>query len=82
MIVGRKRHVVVDTDGRLLMGEPYTRRLSDSASAQTILAPSMRPLLRSQTPGERQDAAGWAERQIFNAIGLALCRPDSPLEMA
>lgn len=36
-IVGRKRHIVVDTDGRLLMVNLTTADISDSAGAQTIL---------------------------------------------
>ena len=37
-IVGRKRHIAVDTDGRLLMVNLTTADISDSAGAQTILA--------------------------------------------
>ncbi len=36
-IVGRKRHVAVDTDGRLLMVNLTTADVSDSAGAQAIL---------------------------------------------
>jgi putative transposase len=36
-IVGRKRHIAVDTDGRLLMVNLTTADISDSAGAQTIL---------------------------------------------
>ena len=36
-IVGRKRHVTVDTDGRLLMVNLTTADVSDSAGAQLIL---------------------------------------------
>ena len=36
-IVGRKRHVVVDTDGRLLMVNLTTADISDSAGAQLVL---------------------------------------------
>jgi transposase len=36
-IVGRKRHVAVDTDGRLLMVNLTTADISDSAGAQQIL---------------------------------------------
>jgi putative transposase len=36
-IVGRKRHVAVDTDGRLLMVNLTTAEVSDSAGAQLIL---------------------------------------------
>jgi hypothetical protein len=35
--VGRKRHIVVDTDGRLLMLNLTSADLSDSAGAQMIL---------------------------------------------
>jgi transposase len=37
-IVGRKRHIAVDTDGRLLMVNLTPANMSDSAGAQTILA--------------------------------------------
>lgn len=37
-MVGRKRHVAVDTDGRLLMVNLTTADISDSAGAQTIVA--------------------------------------------
>jgi transposase len=36
-IVGRKRHIAVDTDGRLLMVNLTTADISDSAAAQSIL---------------------------------------------
>lgn len=36
-IVGRKRHIAVDTDGRLLMVNLTTADISDSAGAQMIL---------------------------------------------
>lgn len=36
-IVGRKRHIAVDTDGRLLMVNLTTADISDSAGAQTTL---------------------------------------------
>jgi len=36
-IVGRKRHIAVDTDGRLLMVNLTPANISDSAGAQTIL---------------------------------------------
>lgn len=35
-IVGRKRHIVVDTDGRLLMVSLTTADISDSAGAQPV----------------------------------------------
>jgi transposase len=37
-VTGRKRHIAVDTDGRLLMVNLTTADISDSAGAQTILA--------------------------------------------
>jgi hypothetical protein len=37
-VVGRKRHIAVDTDGRLLMVNPTTADISDSAGAQIIIA--------------------------------------------
>jgi hypothetical protein len=36
-VVGRKRHIVVNTDGRLLMVHLTTADISDSAGAQMIL---------------------------------------------
>ncbi len=37
-VVGRKRHIAVDTDGRLLMVNLTPADISDSADAQTIVA--------------------------------------------
>ncbi len=37
-VVGRKRHIAVDTDGRLLMVNLTTADISDSAGAQSIVA--------------------------------------------
>jgi putative transposase len=37
-VVGRKRHIAVDTDGRLLMVNRITADISDSAGAQAIVA--------------------------------------------
>jgi putative transposase len=37
-VVGGKRHIAVNTDGRLLMVNLTTAEISDSASAQTIVA--------------------------------------------
>lgn len=37
-VVGRKRHIAVDTDGRLLMVNLTTADISDSAGAQAIVA--------------------------------------------
>jgi putative transposase len=37
-VVGRKRHIAVNTDGRLLMVNLTTSDISDSAIAQTIVA--------------------------------------------
>ena len=37
-VVGRKRHIAVDTDGRLLMVNLTTADISDSAGAHTIVA--------------------------------------------
>jgi transposase len=37
-VVGRKRHIAVDTDGRLLMVNLTTADISDSAGAQQIVA--------------------------------------------
>ncbi len=37
-VVGRKRHIAVDTDGRLLMVNLTTTDISDSAGAQAIVA--------------------------------------------
>jgi transposase len=36
-IVGRKRHIAVDTDGRFLMVNPTPAGISDSAGAQAIV---------------------------------------------
>lgn len=39
-IVGRKRHIAVDTDGRLLLIRLTPADISDSAGGQIILEPS------------------------------------------
>ena len=39
-VVGHKRHIAVDTDGRLLMVNLITADISDSAGAQSIVAAS------------------------------------------
>ena len=51
-IVGRKRHITVDTDGRLLMVNLTTADISDSAGAQAILdaVRKRRPWLKHLLP--------------------------------
>jgi len=50
-IVGRKRHIAVDTDGRLLMVNLTTADISVSAGAQMILDAICKrwPWIRAQT---------------------------------
>ena len=47
--VGRKRHIAVDTDGRLLMVGLTTADISDSAGAQAILT-ALRALALGEAP--------------------------------
>jgi putative transposase len=54
-IVGRKRHIAVDTDGRLLMVNLTTADISDSAGAQAILDGSVANF-RSGRVGSRKMA--------------------------
>ena len=55
-IAGRKRHVAVDTDGRLLMIDPTAADISGSAGARTILDairkrwPWLKPLFADGAP--------------------------------
>ena len=68
-IVGRKRHIVVDTDGRLLMVNLTPADISDSAGAQAILdairkrydAPSI--LVAQAEPADDGSGAGLASHQ-------------------
>jgi hypothetical protein len=60
-IVGRKRHIAVDTDGRLLMVNLTTADISDSAGAQMILNASV-PLNTATNNGiESRNTNGQAE---------------------
>ena len=49
-IVGRKRHIAVDTDGRLLMVNLTSADISDSAGAQAILDAIPQTLALGQAP--------------------------------
>src|SRR5437763_13447372 len=51
-VVGRKRHIAVDTDGRLLMINLTTADIVDSAGAQIIIC-DPQPLALAQTPVRR-----------------------------
>ncbi len=53
-IVGRKRHIAVDTDGRLLMVHLTSADISDSAGGQLILDGLSQALTLGQTPVRRQ----------------------------
>ena len=56
-IVGRKRHIAVDTDGRLLMVNLTTADISDSAGAQMILD-AIRKRWRSSTSSPMAPTTG------------------------
>ncbi len=53
-IVGRKRHIAVDTDGRLLMVNLTTADISDSAGAQIILTAIRKRMAVGQAPVRRR----------------------------
>jgi transposase len=52
-IVGRKRHIAVDTDGRLLMVNLTPADIADSTGAQAILDGDPPPLALGQAPVRR-----------------------------
>jgi transposase len=53
-VVGRKRHIAVDTDGRLLMVNLTAADISDSAGAQMILENRAQALAVAQAPLRRR----------------------------
>ena len=78
--VGRKRHVAVDTDGRLLMVNLTTADVSDSAGAQLILEGIRKrwPWLK-QPVRRRQPTIGpgcWTRRRSLTSSSRSLRRSD------
>lgn len=87
-VVGRKRHIAVDTDGRLLMVNLTAADISDSAGAQTIVAairkrwPWLKHLFADGAYDRTRlmDAAGYREFEalfITSNEALPSCRPSS-----
>ena len=65
--VGRKRHIAVDTDGRLLMVNLTPAGISDSAGAQMILdaVRKRRPWLKHLFADSAYDRAGLIDKAAF-----------------
>jgi putative transposase len=75
-IVGRKRHVAVDTDGRLLMVNLTPADVSDSAGAQTILDAIRRrwPWLQHRFADAGYDRAKLLEKAAFLDVIVEIVR--------
>jgi hypothetical protein len=77
-IVGRKRHIAVDTDGRLLMVNLTTADISDSAGAQMILdspgADEPAPIMMSHQ-GKKRDSRVCAENSNSDSARRNRHRP-------
>ncbi|MBX6375183.1 MAG: IS5 family transposase [Acetobacteraceae bacterium] len=79
-IVGRKRHVAVDTDGRLLMVHLTTADVSDSAGAQTILAAirKRRPWLKRLFEDAGYDRTSLMDKAAFLDFVVEIVRRSDP----
>ena len=64
-VLGRKRHIAVDTDGRLLMVNLTTADISDSAGAQAIVA-----AIRKRWPKMNDAEAQERARHYVELVGL------------
>jgi putative transposase len=75
-MVGRKRHVAVDTDGRLLMVNLTTADISDSVGAQAILA-----AVRKRWPWLKHLFAdgGYDRTQLMDKAAFLVSTPHQPL---
>ena len=75
-VVGRKRHIAVDTDGRLLLVHLTSAEISDSAGAQAIL-----DAIRKRWPWVKHlfaDGASDRLKLMDKAAYLRLHHPDRP----
>ena len=74
--VGRKRHVAVDTDGRLLMVNLTTADVSDSAGAQLILDGVRRqwPWLKHPFADGAYDRTKLLDKAAFRDLILEIVR--------
>jgi len=70
-IVGRKRHIAVDTDGRLLMVNLTTADISDGAGGETYSAASC----RGAGGGLTRSAANCAYRAFASATDFSFTGP-------
>lgn len=75
-IVGRKRHIAVDTDGRLLMVNLTTADISDSAGAQMILDAIRKrwPLVRHLFADAAYDRLKLMDKAAYLDIVLEIIR--------
>ena len=78
--VGRKRHVVVDTDGRLLMVNLTPADVSDSTGAQTILTAIRRrwPWLKYLFADAGYDRTKLMDKAIFLDFVVEIVRRSDP----
>lgn len=79
-IVGRKRHIAVDTDGRLLMVNLTTADVSDSAGAQIILAAIRKrwPWLKHLFADAGYDRARLLDKAAFLDFIVEIIRRSDP----
>src|SRR6195952_509748 len=75
-IVGRKRHIAVDTDGRLLMVNLTTADISDSAGAQAILDAVRKrwPWLKHLFADGAYDRTKLLDKAVFRDFVLEIVR--------
>jgi putative transposase len=79
-VVGRKRHVAVDTDGRLLMVNLTPADVSDSAGAQTILTAIRRrwPWLKHLFADAGYDRTKLMDKAAFFNFVVEIVRRSDP----
>ena len=81
-IVGRKRHIAVDTDGRLLAVNLTTADISDSAGAQPILDAIRKrwPWMKRSSPMERMIVAPYLIRRLSSTSRSRSCAEPIPTQ--
>ena len=79
-IVGRKRHIAVDTDGRLLMVNLTPADISDSAGAQAILDGIRHPAIRrpERLPGSAAPMGGRTHLRLDDPLAASRARLRDP----
>ena len=75
-IVGRKRHIAVDTDGRLLMVNLTTADISDSAGAQAVLDAIRKrwPWIKHLFADGAYDRRKLMDKAVFNDFVIEIVR--------